>query len=164
MEREIVEKKEITQALRKLSYGFYIVTAGNDSDLAAGTVCWASQVSFEPPLVMVAVKNNSHLHEVIKNTGNFAVNVVGKAEKPSLSNFNRETKLDDGKINGHVFRQEETGAPILDGFPAIVECRLLEQQTPGDHTLFTGEVVNTIVNNKEAEPLMVWETDLRYGG
>lgn len=164
MERVVVEKQEITQALRKLSYGFYILTAGNNNDKAAGTVCWASQVSFEPPQVMVAIKHDSHLNRVVKETGSFALNVVGKAEKPSLSNFHRETKLDDGKINGHAYQDGETGAPLLDGFPTIIECKVVEENQPGDHTLFVGEVVNTIVNNKDAEPLMVWETDLRYGG
>ena len=74
--RHVIEKNIITQALRKITYGFYILTAKKDEDIGAGTVCWASQVSFEPPLIMVGVKKQSHLKEVIEKSGNFALNVV----------------------------------------------------------------------------------------
>lgn len=164
MERAVIEQKEISQALRKISYGFYIVTAANNDDVAAGTVCWASQSSFEPPQVMIAIKHDSHLNKVIKEAGNFALNVVGKAEKPSLSNFNKPTSVEDGKINGHSYAKGSNGAPLIADFPSIIECKVVEQNQPGDHTIFIGEVTNVEVNNEEAEPLMVWETDFRYGG
>lgn len=164
MERNVSENNIISQSLRKLTYGFYIVTAGQGEEKAAGTVCWVSQISFEPPLVMIAIKNGSKLNQMIESGGKFAINIIGKADKPMISPFARETKVDNGKINGYSYQEGKTGVPIFNQVPAIVECEVNDKSTPGDHTIFIGKVVNSIVNNKDAEPLIEWETDFRYSG
>lgn len=164
MERQIIEKNTITQALRKITYGFYIVTAKSEDEIAAGTMCWVSQISFEPPMVMVAVKNRSHLKSVIEKSRSLAINIVGKAEKPMLSPFFKDTKVEEHKLNGYHYHNGELNCPILEGLPAYLECKIVETTSPGDHTVFMGEVVNHGVRNKDAEPLIEWETDLRYGG
>jgi flavin reductase (DIM6/NTAB) family NADH-FMN oxidoreductase RutF len=165
MERKIIERNVITQALRKITYGFYILTSKHEDKLAAGTVCWVSQVAFEPPLVMTAVKVNSHLRNVIKDSGVFAINVVGKAEKPMLWAFFKATKHDEeNRLNGYKYEEGVLGCPIITRLPAFFECKVTEVIEPGDHTIFIGEVVNPGVTNVYAEPLIEWETDLRYGG
>ncbi len=164
MERKIIEKNEITQALRKITYGFYILTSKNGDEVAAGTVCWACQVSFEPPLVMTAVKVKSHLRNVIKDSGAFALNVVGKAEKPILWPFFKDTQVEDHRLNGFKYEEGILGCPLLEQLPVYLECKLTEIIEPGDHTIFIGEVVNPGIRNVDAVPLVEWETDLRYGG
>lgn len=164
MERKIIEREVITQALRKITYGFYILTSKFEDRYGAGTVCWVSQVSFEPPLVMTAVKANTHLRNVIKDSGVFAINVVGKAEKPMLWPFAKETRYEDGRLNGYKFETGQLGCPLINGLPAYFECKVVETIEPGDHTIYIGEVVNPGVRNPDAEPLIEWETDLRYGG
>ncbi|MGK7394923.1 MAG: flavin reductase family protein [Candidatus Cyclobacteriaceae bacterium M3_2C_046] len=164
MERKVIEKNKITQALRKITYGFYIATAKKDDQIGAGTVCWVSQVSFEPPMVMMGIKKGSNLKHIIEQSGAFAINIVGKAEKPMLSPFFKETQSEDHRINGYKYEDGQLNCPILEGLPAFLECKVIESYTPGDHTIFIGEVVNYDVRNKDAEPLIEWETDLRYGG
>lgn len=164
MERKIIESEVITQALRKITYGFYILTSKFDDRYAAGTVCWVSQTSFEPPLVMVAIRVNTNVQSVVKDSGVFAINVVGKAEKPMLWPFAKETRFEEGRLNGYKFDIGQLGCPLIHGLPAYVECRVVETLEPGDHTIFIGEVVNPGVRNIDAEPLIEWETDLRYGG
>ena len=46
-------------ALRMIPYGIYILTAKSGNDVAAATVNWVTQTSFEPPLVAVAIKSDS---------------------------------------------------------------------------------------------------------
>ena len=113
---------------------------------------------------MVGVKKDSHLKNVIDKSGNFALNVVGKAEKPMLWPFFKDTKVEDDKINGYKYTTGELGCPLIDDLPAYLECKVIEKTEPGDHTVYIGEVVNPGVRNKDAEPLIEWETDLRYGG
>ena len=42
------------QILRLFTYGLYAVTARDEDDVAAMTVNWATQVSFDPPLIAVS--------------------------------------------------------------------------------------------------------------
>jgi len=164
MERKIIEREAITQALRKITYGFYILTSKYEERYAAGTVCWVCQTSFEPPLVMTAVRAETNLRRVIQDSGVFAVNVVGKSEKPMLWPFAKETRFEDGRLNGYEFDVGPLGCPLIHGLPAYFECRVIETLQPGDHVMFIGEAVNPGVRDLNAEPLIEWETDLRYGG
>ena len=163
----------VSQALKKITYGFYIVTARKPSEemstrdedfIAAGTVSWVSQASFEPTLVTVAVKKQSDLHETIEKTRTFAINIVGKDNKDMLQPFADDTKVEDTKLNGYAFKDGETGSPILEDVPAYLECKVIEDITIGDHSIFVSEVVAGEVRDADAVPLTEWETDMHYGG
>lgn len=173
-ERKVEKNNIISQALKKISYGFYIVTTRKAADemstrdddyIAAGTVSWVSQASFEPPLVTVAIKKQSHLHETMGKSRIFAINVVGKNQKDMLSPFAKESKLEGSSLDGYNFTPgEHTGAPILNDVPAYIECKVVEDITLGDHTIFIGEVVGGDTRDPEAVPLTEWDADLHYGG
>ena len=165
--------EEISSALKKITYGFYIVTARKDSEemstrdedfVAAGTVSWVSQASFEPTLVTVAVRKQSDLHETIEKTRTFAVNIVGKDNQDMPGPFAEDTKIEGGKLNGFAFENGQTGSPILKDVPAYLECKVKEDITIGDHSIFVSEVVAGGVRNADAVPLTEWETDMHYGG
>src|ERR1700739_4843577 len=56
-------------ALRMIPYGMYVLTAAHaDGRVAAATVNWVTQASFEPPLVVVGVKADSGAHALTKAT------------------------------------------------------------------------------------------------
>ncbi len=55
--------------------------------MAAATVNWVTQASFEPPLVAMGVKNDAHAHDMIKDTKAFALNVLGKDQGPMAFTF-----------------------------------------------------------------------------
>lgn len=165
---------ETSLALKKISYGFYIITTKAPAEelatrdkpyYAAGTCSWVSQVSFDPPLVMCAIQKDSDLNETILKSQTFAINIVGKAELNMLKDFSKGSDVDGSKINGYVFEELETGNPILKDVPAFLECTINDAiTTEGDHIIFIGNVVSAKVRNEDAEPLMEWETDFHYGG
>jgi flavin reductase (DIM6/NTAB) family NADH-FMN oxidoreductase RutF len=66
------------KALRMLTYGMYIVTSSDGAEIAAGAMNWLSQASFQPPLVMVGIRADSHLHHLVKTTGILGVNILAE--------------------------------------------------------------------------------------
>ena len=48
-------------ALRAINYGLLVLTATDGTEYGAAGVNWLSQASFEPPLVMVGVKDIFHV-------------------------------------------------------------------------------------------------------
>ena len=129
-------------ALRMIPYGLYVLTAGTkDGRVAAATVNWVTQASFEPPLVAVGVKADSGAHALIKETNAFALNVLGKGQGPLAFTFFKPAEVKGDTISGEKFRTGTTGAPILASTPAFVECRLVGTVEKGDHSVFVGEVV-----------------------
>src|SRR5262245_46259194 len=128
-------------ALRMIPYGLYVLTAEGKSGVAAATVNWVTQASFVPPLVAVGVKTDSHAHPVIKETGVFALNVLGKGQQALAFTFFKPAVREGSTISGQPFRAGTTGSPILTNAPAFVECRVVGSVEAGDHSVFVGEVV-----------------------
>jgi flavin reductase (DIM6/NTAB) family NADH-FMN oxidoreductase RutF len=109
-------------------------------------VNWATQASFQPPLVAVGVKADSGAHAGIKEAGSFALNVLGKGQQQLAFAFFKSLERDGDSIGGEAFRVGGTGAPIFGSTPAWVECRLVETVERGDHSIFVGQVVDAGVN------------------
>jgi len=159
-------------ALRMIPYGLYVLTAQDaDGTVAAATVNWVTQASFQPPLVAVGVKADSGTHAVIKAANAFALNILGKGQQAAAFAFFKPAVRDGDRINGEAFRRGSTGAPILASVPAFVECRLTSTVEIGDHSVFVGEVVDAGVAAEIAgrpDDATLWLKDLGektfYGG
>ena len=64
-----------------ITYGLYFMTAeGKFGWIYAVTVSWVTQVSFNPTVVAVLTKADSHTDGITKTAGNFALNVLGKGQ------------------------------------------------------------------------------------
>jgi flavin reductase (DIM6/NTAB) family NADH-FMN oxidoreductase RutF len=159
-------------ALRMIPYGLYVLTAkAADVGTAAATVNWVTQASFEPPLVVVAVKADSQANAVIRSSKSFALNFLGKGQGPTAFAFFKSVEDDGQKIGGESYRTGSTGAPILEAAPAFVECRVLETVEKGDHAILVGEVVDAgVTQEPEGRPddAVLWLKELGarvfYGG
>ncbi|KAA0236038.1 MAG: FMN reductase (NADH) RutF [Acidimicrobiales bacterium] len=152
-------------ALRAINYGLYVLTANEGDAYAASGVNWLSQASFEPPLVMVGVNTDSGAHELIERTGEFAVNVLGKDQLDVGKAFFRSTTVENGTINGHEFEPgPATGSPLLLETPYWFEARVLDSVKIGDHSVFVGEVIEAGVRDGSAQPLLLRDTGMNYGG
>ncbi len=133
-------------ALRMIPYGLYVMTAAvGDDKIAAATVNWVTQASFQPPVVAVGVKKESGIHALAQESGFFALNILGKGQQGAAFAFFKAVQRDDNTINGEPFNFGSTGAPVLESVPAVVECKLVKVIPVGDHDIFLGEVVEAQV-------------------
>ena len=138
-------------ALRMIPYGLYVLTGeAEDGRVAAATVNWVTQTSFEPPLVVVGVKADSGAHAIIKEAGAFALNVLGKDQQGMAYAFFKPAEREGNTIAGEAFRSGSSGAPILESCPAFIECKLVDTFENGDHSIFVGEVVDAGVREEPA--------------
>lgn len=134
-------------ALRMIPYGLYVLTSeAKDGRISAATVNWVTQASFEPPLVAVGVKVDSAGHGIIKESGSFALNVLGKGQQDLAFAFFKSLDRDGNSIGGQSFSSGKSGAPIFDAAAAFVDCSLVDTLERGDHSLFVGEVVDAGVS------------------
>ena len=127
------------QAFGKMVYGIYVLTAAHGDEINGMIASWVSQVSHEPPLVLAAVHPNRYTHDLIRQSGAFALHVIAKEQKDLLSRF----KGPDPRVKFAAleWRKGRTGSPILEDCIAWLECEVQSSLAPGNHTLFIGEVV-----------------------
>src|SRR5262245_13818746 len=73
--------------LRLIPHALYVLTCRTDGKLAASTVSWVTQASFQPPLVALGLKKDSFTFEVVKQAGSFALNFLGHDQKDLAQRF-----------------------------------------------------------------------------
>ena len=132
-------------ALRMIPYGIYVLTVKGSDGIAAATVNWVTQTSFDPPLVVVGVKTDSGAYQMLKGAGHFALNMLGKGQQGQAFTFFKPAEQDGDTISGEPFHAGTTGAPILDNAIASVEFKLAEIVERGDHHIVVGEAVDANV-------------------
>lgn len=153
IKREVTAVDEAAKktALRMIPYGLYVLTAANsEGAVAAATVNWVTQTAFKPPLVVVGVKADSGAHEIIKQSGHFALNVLGKGQSGVALAFFKPAERDGLTVNGEPFRFGVSGAPLLASAAATIECKLTQTVENGDHSIFIGEVIDAAVKDAPA--------------
>lgn len=134
--------------LRMIPYGIYVLTAKDSSgDIAAATVNWATQTSFDPPLVAVAVKAESSALTALADAGHFALNFLGKGQQGAAFAFFKPAAVEEHAISGEPYREGSTGAPVLESVPGCVEFKVVEVVARGDHHIVIGEAVDVHLAN-----------------
>src|SRR5207245_1050890 len=101
-----------------------------------------TQCSFDPPLIMVAVRKRSRSYALLKSGGTFSLNLIDKKERRIVRTLEKPFGAVGNKIGRVSHVEEDTGAPILRRAFAYLECKLRKIYEPGDHALIIGEVVH----------------------
>jgi flavin reductase (DIM6/NTAB) family NADH-FMN oxidoreductase RutF len=84
---------------------------------------------------------------VVKGTGKFALNVLGKDQKGLAFTFFKPAKVEDGKLSGQDFHAGANGCPILDSAIAAMELTVRQIVELGDHHIVVAEVTEAYVMN-----------------
>jgi flavin reductase (DIM6/NTAB) family NADH-FMN oxidoreductase RutF/CheY-like chemotaxis protein len=151
------EKAEVkTQDIlfRSISNGVYIVTVEDKGQINGVTTPWVTQLSYDPVMVMVAISPLRKCHEMITNSGQFALNVLASAQVDVASRFALTTGREMDKFEGVAPQRTRAGNPLLSGVFAYIDCELVNTVAVGDHSLFVGEVTGAEVLDSTLSPLI----------
>jgi flavin reductase (DIM6/NTAB) family NADH-FMN oxidoreductase RutF len=136
----------ITDAnLRKMrslfASGVTAVTTALDGRLRGVTVSAFTSVSLDPPLVLIALANETTLRDMLAESSIFAVNLLSDDQEFLSERFAARAPIVNEKFEGVPYSVAVTGAPILEQSLAWYDCRVEATHPGGDHTLFVGRVV-----------------------
>ncbi|MEU5262346.1 flavin reductase family protein [Amycolatopsis sp. NPDC021455] len=140
--RGLSEQPALRQVLAQFATGVTVLTAGGD-DAHGMTANAFSSVSLEPPLVLCCVSKAARMHTAVVTAGSFAVNILA-AEQQELSSYFADWRRPDGMAQFDAVEWAagaKTGAPLLTGTLAWLECELAQVLAGGDHSIFLGRVV-----------------------
>ena len=133
-------KKGWIDALGKMTYGIYVLTSSYEDEVNGMIASWVSQVSYDPLLIMIAVHPNRYSHRLIEKSGAFALHAIDRQQAEFLNRFKGPDP--GGKFASVRWKRGRTGCPILGECMAYFECSVKASYTPGNHTLFLGEVLD----------------------
>lgn len=146
-------------AFAALVNGVYVVTTRVGDKVNGMTAAWVSQVSLNPLLVMVSIAPPRYSHDLIKESGVMAVNVLTSEQVELGKRFGYKSGRKVDKCAGLEWITGATGAPILPQAYAYLDLKLVATYPAGDHTLFVGEVAEAKILHPQAQPLVFKKSD-----
>ncbi len=138
-----------------------ITTVGRNGDaaLTATAVC---SVTAEPPTVLVCVNTNCFAHNVIQESGVFAINTLSDEDRDLADIFAGKGGLSfQDRFSNGTWVRGVTGAPILQSSVVSVECEVSETSVVGSHTVFFGRIVGAFFTGQHDYALVYGSR--RYG-
>lgn len=123
--------------------GVTVVTTYSEGRHYAMTANSFTSVSLDPVLVLVAVETKARFHDAVLASGTFAVNVLADDQEDVSRWFATRGRPHDEAYMGAwpLASGLVTGAALVEGALATLECRTYATHPGGDHTLLVGEVV-----------------------
>ncbi len=149
-------KDEFRRVMGRFATGVTIVTSRLGQELHGMTANALTSVSLEPPLVLVCVDKSADSHDIIERSGIFAVNILSREQEQLSVAFAIKEGEAAHRLGDVPHHTRATGAPVIDGSLAYLDCRVVERYSGGDHTIFLGEVVDAGSLDDE-RPLIVYQ-------
>jgi len=139
-DEENLDPRQLSRVLGSFTTGVTIVTALDESRRPRGmTANSFTSVSLRPPLVLVCVATESLIWQTFARADHFAVNVLGGHQRDLSMRF---AERHPDRFAGVDWSPGVSGAPLLDGVLAYIECRRYRDIEAGDHMILLGEVVS----------------------
>jgi 3-hydroxy-9,10-secoandrosta-1,3,5(10)-triene-9,17-dione monooxygenase reductase component len=133
-----LDQARFREVLGHFATGVTIVTACEEG-VPVGFSCQSfSALSLDPPMVLLAPAKSSTSWPRIAEAGAFCVNILADDQEAICLNF---AVSGGDKFVGVEWTAGTTGAPVIAGALASIECTLGAIYEGGDHELVTGHVV-----------------------
>ena len=122
-----------------------MVSCGTMESANIISVAWTGIVNSEPPLVYISIRSTRKSYEIIKETGEFVINIpnenlvwqvdfCGTKSGKNIDKF-KEAKLQKEKA-------KLVKAPLIKECPINLECKVKEIKHFSSHDMFIAEIIN----------------------
>ncbi len=141
-------QKVESNAMFKLSYGLFVLTAreaGQDNGCIINT---AAQLTDTPKRLTIAVNKQNHTHDMIVRTGEFNVSILSEdAPFRVFQHFGFQSGRDVNKFEkfSHAERSENGLLRLNRYANAFISCRVTDKLDYGTHTLFVADITEARV-------------------
>jgi flavin reductase (DIM6/NTAB) family NADH-FMN oxidoreductase RutF/DNA-binding IclR family transcriptional regulator len=154
MSSRTIESDVFRRVLGQYPTGVCIVTATTSDGAPAGLAVGSfTSVSLDPPLVAFLPAKSSTSWPKMRSVGSFCVNVLAADQDQVCRAF---AVAGGDKFAGLTWRPAESGAPILDGVLAWIDCDLDAIHEAGDHEIVLGRV-RALEIERPALPLVFFQ-------
>ncbi|MGC8855887.1 MAG: flavin reductase family protein [Anaerolineae bacterium] len=146
----------LRQAMRAWTTGVAIVTAAHGNERHGMTINSFTSVALEPPLISVSLQTTTRTHRLVSLAGAFGVTILSAEQKELSERFAGRVAAEENRLAGLETETLVTGAPVLKGGLASLDCRIVQTIQAGTNTLFLAEVMAVHSENSDHQPLVYY--------
>lgn len=138
----------IGKALARLPLTQFILTAAHEHRMRAVLVSWVQQVTFEPPMLMLAIDKTLAVGPFLHESRGFALNQIAETDRLLQRKFRYDTVIKQDGFETLDLVRKPRGSPVLTRAAAYFDCELVRHiDIEGDHDLYIGRILDAGVLN-----------------
>jgi len=123
-----------------------LVSCGGTGEWAPNliTIAWAGTVCTNPPMISISVRPERHSYNIIKQTGEFVVNIPSVKQAHATDWCGVVSGRDHDKFEKAGLTPApslKVECPVVAECPVNIECRVTRTLELGSHVMFLAEVV-----------------------
>jgi flavin reductase (DIM6/NTAB) family NADH-FMN oxidoreductase RutF len=155
-----LDKASFRHAMGHFASGVTVMTTTAAGRMHGMTVSAFASQSLEPLLILVSVERSTVMHQLVAQSGGFAINILDEHGEGTARFF-----ADNARLNGPEFKESTyhlgvTGSPILKEATGYLEATVDRTLDAGDHTIVVGRVVAVKIV-RETAPLIYYRSGYR---
>ncbi|HMM89896.1 flavin reductase family protein [Bradyrhizobium sp.] len=153
----VVASDDFRNAMRQLTGGVSIITAGRGRELSGMTVTSVSSLSVDPPALIVSINREASSWPLVKRYGFFGVNILTADQVDIAERFTGKGGLKGAdRFIGGQWTTGPSGVPLLANALAAIDCEVEETVERHSHAIVVGRVLDVTVSPRTAA-LAYWQ-------
>jgi len=146
-------------AMRHLVGAVSVITVGRGEDISGMTVTSVSSLALDPPTLIVCINRASSSWPLLTRYGGFGVNVLTSDQQSIAERFSGKNGLKGAeRFAGAMWTERPSGARLLSGALAAIECEAEEIIERHSHAIVIGRVLHVELSLRQAA-LAYWHGD-----
>ncbi len=126
-----------------------MVSCGDMEKSNIMTVAWTGIINTIPPKTYISVRPSRHSYSMIKESGEFVINLVPSrlVRTADFCGIYTGAKVDKfTKCKLHKEKAQQVGCPVIAECPISLECRVTDIMPLGTHDMFIADIVGVDVD------------------
>jgi flavin reductase (DIM6/NTAB) family NADH-FMN oxidoreductase RutF len=128
--------------MRHFPTGVTVVTSMREGEPRGVTVSAFASVSADPPFVLICINREARSYLYISSSKVFCVNLLAGDQRHLAEYFSGKRR--ERQFEGVEYETDVTGAPVLRGAVAHLDCEVAEEHHAGSHSIFIGRVLSAV--------------------
>lgn len=115
------------------------------------TIAWAGTICSDPAMVSISVRKSRYSYDIIKETGEFVINLVTRELTPACDTCGVKSGRDIDKYAEMKLTPSKSlsvACPGIEESPVNIECKVKQILELGTHDMFIAEVTGVQVDDK----------------
>lgn len=148
----------LREGLRRLAKAVVVITCQHDGRRFAMAATAVSELSMDPPSLLICVNRNASLYAPLSRGADFCVNIL-RSDHSAISAACSGKAKGEARFAVGVWGATARGCPVLEDAQASFVCRNEQAMDYGTHHIVIGQVEEVFVEG-EVSPLLY--ADGRY--